>query len=161
MSQKIEIQPQHENELAICRILDIPREKAFQGWTTPELMKQWFCPKPWKVTEARLDLRAGGSTFVKMQGPDGTEVPCPGVYLEIVPNERIVFTDAYTSAWTPSEKPFMTAIVTFEDAGSGKTKYTARALHWRKEDRIEHEKMGFHEGWGICADQLEELMKKL
>jgi uncharacterized protein YndB with AHSA1/START domain len=73
---------------------------------------------------------------------------------------RLVFTVAYTKAWEPSEKPFMTAILTFEDQG-GKTKYTARVLHWTVADRETHEKMGFHEGWGQCADQLAELLRKL
>jgi uncharacterized protein YndB with AHSA1/START domain len=54
----------------------------------------------------------------------------------------------------------MTAIVTFEDEG-GKTRYTARALHWTAADRERHEKMGFHEGWGQCADQLAEVARKL
>jgi uncharacterized protein YndB with AHSA1/START domain len=55
----------------------------------------------------------------------------------------------------------MTAIVTFEDLGDGRTRYTARARHWTVEDRKEHEKMGFHEGWGQCADQLAELLKTI
>ena len=75
-------------------------------------------------------------------------------------NERLVFTDAYTKAWEPSEKPFLTGIVTFEDEG-GKTRYTARALHWTAADREAHEKMGFHEGWGQCADQLAALAAKI
>ena len=58
------------------------------------------------------------------------------------------------------EKPFMTAIVTFEDIG-GKTRYTARARHWTVADREAHEKMGFHEGWGQCADQLAALVAKI
>lgn len=55
----------------------------------------------------------------------------------------------------------MTAIITFEDVGGGKTKYTARARHGTVADREQHEKMGFHEGWGICADQLAEVAAKL
>ena len=55
----------------------------------------------------------------------------------------------------------MTAIITFEDLGDGKTRYTARARHWTVEDREAHEKMGFHEGWGQCADQLAELLKTI
>ena len=55
--------------------------------------------------------------------------PNPGVYLEVVPNEKLVFTDACTSAWQPSEKPFFTGVITFEDAGPGETKYTARLAH--------------------------------
>ncbi len=87
-------------------------------------------------------------------------MPCPGVYLEVVPNKRLVLTDAYREAWMPSEKPFMTVIVTFDDLGGGKTRYTARVRHWSVADREAHEKMGFHEGWGRCADQLAELVTK-
>ena len=54
----------------------------------------------------------------------------------------------------------MTAVIFFEDADAGKTKYTARVFHPTVADREQHEKMGFHEGWGICADQLEEVAKK-
>jgi uncharacterized protein YndB with AHSA1/START domain len=63
-----------------------------------------------------------------------------------VPNAKLVFTDAFTKAWELSEKPFFTGILTFEDAGNGRTKYTARALHWSVADREAHEKMRFHEG---------------
>jgi uncharacterized protein YndB with AHSA1/START domain len=144
----------------LTRTIDAPREKLFRAWTDPDLLKQWFAPLPYTVRIAELDVRVGGKILVVMQSPDGRDIPCPGVYLEIVPNERIVTTDAYTEAWQPSEKPFMTAIVTFQDVG-GKTLYTARALHWTVSDKETHEKMGFHEGWGQCADQLATLVAKL
>lgn len=95
-----------------------------------------------------------------MQGPDGTLVPNRGVYLEIVPNERIVFTDAYTSAWVPTAKPFMTGILTFEDEG-GRTRYKARVRHSTAEDCAAHEKIGFYTGWGIATDQLTALAATL
>jgi uncharacterized protein YndB with AHSA1/START domain len=149
------------HELVLTRILNAPRANVFRAWTEPELMKQWFTPKPWTTPHVEVDLRPGGSNLIVMRGPDGTEFPNRGVYLEIVPNERLVFTDAFTEAWVPSEKPFMTGILTFEDAGTGKTKYTARVRHWTAADRETHEKMGFHEGWGICAQQLEEVAARL
>jgi uncharacterized protein YndB with AHSA1/START domain len=96
-----------------------------------------------------------------MRDPDGNDHPSQGVYLEVVENEKIVFTDAFTSAWEPAEKPFMTAIVTFAEEADGKTRYTARVRHWTVEDRETHEKMGFLEGWGQCADQLAELLKTI
>ena len=148
-------------ELVITRIINAPREKLFKAWTDPELMKQWFTPKPWATVHVETEVRAGGSSLIVMRGPDGTEFPNRGVYLEVVPNERLVFTDAYTKAWEPSEKPFMTGVLTFEDAGGGKTKYTARVHHWTVADRETHEKMGFHQGWGKATDQLEELVAKL
>lgn len=141
--------------------MDVPCNLLFRCWTDPELLRQWFCPKPWTVARAELDVRAGGSSLVVMQSPEGQEFPNPGVFLEVVPNERIVMTDAYTSAWVPSEKPFMTAVVTFEDVGNGKTRYVARAVHWSAQDKAAHEAMGFHEGWGKAANQLEALAKSL
>jgi len=106
-------------------------------------------------------VRAGGASLVVMADENGNEYPNPGIYLEVVPNEKLVFTDAYNSAWEPSGKPFMTAILTFEDAGVGKTRYTAVVKHWSAEDREAHAKMGFHEGWGMCADQLEQLVRTI
>lgn len=149
------------HELVLERVMDVARDKLFRCWTERELLMQWFCPKPWTVSHAEIDVRPGGSSLVVMKSPEGEEFPNPGVFLEVVANERIVTTDAYTSAWVPSDKPFMTAVVTFEDLGDGRTRYVARALHWSEQDKAAHEAMGFHEGWGKAADQLEELAKSL
>jgi uncharacterized protein YndB with AHSA1/START domain len=153
--------PHADRELVLTRILNAPRANVFRCWTEPALMKQWFAPRPYTTPVAEMDLRPGGSTLIVMRDPQGNDFPNPGVVLEVVKDERLVFTDAYTSAWQPSPRPFMTAILTFEDAGPGKTRYTARALHWSAEDREEHEKMGFHEGWGQCAQQLEQVAAAL
>ncbi len=150
-----------DRELVLERVFDAPREKVYRAWTEPKLLKQWFAPLPWSTPGAALDVRPGGSSLIVMRDPEGKDYPSQGVYLEVVENEKLVFTDAFTSAWAPSEKPFMTAIVTFEDLGDGRTRYMARARHWTVEDRETHEKMGFHEGWGQCADQLAELLKTI
>lgn len=161
MNDTSKIEANGANDLVLTRIFDAPREKVFKAWTTPELLKQWFAPRPFTTPIVELDLRAGGSNYFVMRDADGNDYPNHGVYLEIVENEKIVFTDAYTAGWKPSEKPFFTGVITFEDAGGGKTKYTAVARHWREEDRKTHEEMGFHEGWGQCADQLAELLAKM
>ena len=147
-------------DLVLTRLIDAPREKLYRCWTEVELLKQWFAPLPWTTPRAELDVRPGGGNLITMRGPDGTEFPNRGVYLEVVKNERLVFTDAYTSAWQPSEKPFMTVILTFEEE-AGKTRYTARVRHWTVADRETHENMGFHTGWGQCADQLTALAAKI
>ena len=149
-----------DRELVLTRLIDAPREKLYRAWTDATLLKQWFAPLPWTTPHAELDVRPGGASKIVMRSPEGNDMPCPGVFLEVVPNQRLVFTDAYTSAWQPSEKPFMTVILTFEDEG-GKTRYTARVRHWTVADREAHEKMGFHQGWGQCADQLTALVAKL
>ncbi|SNS95445.1 Uncharacterized conserved protein YndB, AHSA1/START domain [Noviherbaspirillum humi] len=146
-----------QRELVLERLIGAPPEKLFQAWTDPALLKQWFAPLPWMVPHAELDVRPGGASLIVMRGPDGTEFPNRGVYLEVVPNRRLVITDAYSSAWEPSAKPFMTVIVSFEPEGD-KTRYTARVRHWSAADREAHEKMGFHQGWGQCADQLTALV---
>lgn len=150
----------HAHDLVLTRLINAPREKLFRAWTEPKLVVQWFAPWPWTTVRAEMDVRPGGSSLVVMRSPEGEEFPNPGIFLEVVKNERLVFTDAYTSAWVPSPKPFMTAILTFEDEG-GKTRYTARARHWNAEDKASHEKMGFHEGWGQCTNQLAELVARI
>jgi uncharacterized protein YndB with AHSA1/START domain len=146
--------------LVLTRIIDASREKLFRAWTEPALIVQWFTPRPWTVARAETDVRPGGASLIVMRSPEGQEFPNRGVYLEVVRNERLVSTDAYTRAWEPSEKPFMTLILNFEDVG-GKTRYTALVRHWTAADREEHEKMGFHEGWGKATDQLAELVATL
>ena len=148
------------HELILTRTIDASPEKLFRAWTEPELMKQWFAPLPYTTPHAESDVRPGGSNLVVMRGPDGVDMPNRGVYLEVAPNRRLVLTDAYTKAWEPSEKPFMTLILTFEPEGRG-TRYTARVLHWSEADRKEHEAMGFHEGWAAATDQLEALVARL
>jgi len=161
MPQKIDIAPSSDRELTLGRILDATPDKVFRAWTEPELLKQWFAPLPYITPVAELDVRPGGSNTIVMRGPDGADMPNRGVYLEVVPNEKLVFTDAFTSAWEPSEKPFMTAILTFAPEPGGKTRYVVRVRHATVADRQSHEQMGFETGWGICADQLNAVVAKL
>lgn len=152
--------PLPDRELVITRLIDAQPEQLYRAWTEPELLKQWFTPRPWTVSHAELDVRPGGSQLIVMNGPDGEVNSCRGVYLEVIPNERLVATDAFVKAWEPSEKAFITTCITFipED---GKTRYTATIRHWTSEDRKMHEDMGFHEGWNKATDQLAQLAKSL
>ncbi len=140
-------------ELSVTRFIAAPPEIVWKVWT--ELTADWFCPKPWKATVDEMDLRPGGRFAVTMHGPDGETFPNDGIFLEVLPYRRIVSTDAYSAGWVP-QKPFMTAITTFEPEGEG-TRYTAAARHWDEEAKNNHEAMGFVEGWGKVADQLAEL----
>ena len=146
--------------LVLERVLAAPRMAIWRCWSEPELLKQWFAPAPWIVTEAKLDFRPGGESRIVMRSPEGEQFPRRGVYLEIDPGRRLVFTDAFTAGWQPSEKPFFTGHISLDDVHGG-TRYIARALHWTEEGRAAHEAMGFHEGWGKCADQLEQLAQRI
>jgi uncharacterized protein YndB with AHSA1/START domain len=148
-------------DLVLNKILDITPEQAWKGWTTPELFGEWFCPKPWKVVEARLDPKPGGEFFTVMQSPEGDKFPNTGCILEAIPNKKLVWTSALLSGFRPSGNTEMafTAVILLGPHGTNQTKYTAIGIHATEEDRMKHEAMGFQEGWGICADQLEKMMK--
>ena len=151
-----------KHELVLELVLDCTPGNLYRCWTEPELIKQVFAPKPWTTPHAEIDLRPGGGSKITMRSPEGQEFPNKGQYLEVIPGKKLVFTDAFTGDWVPGENaPFMTAYLTFEDAGNGKTKYTAKARHWSAEAKAQHEQMGFIPGWTIVAKQMEALAQTL
>jgi uncharacterized protein YndB with AHSA1/START domain len=150
-----------DRTLTLTRTLNAPRAAVWRCWTESALLTQWFTLKPWTTPHAELDVRPGGANYVLMRGPDGSEHPNHGVYLDVVPGERLVFTDAYVRAWEPSAKPFMTVVLTLADADPGRTHYTAQVHHWTVDDKRQHEEMGFESGWGQATTQLEELARTL
>ena len=145
-------------DLVLERNIDVPRELVWTAWTTPKHIRQWFVPAPWTITDCEIDLRPGGSFRTVMRSPEGQEFPNIGCYLDIVPNERLIWTDTLLPGYRPSENPFFTAILTLEPQGSG-TRYTAIALHRDEAGRKKHEEMGFEEGWGTVADQMVAYIK--
>lgn len=142
-----------EHELSITRLIDAPPAVVYRVWT--ERTVEWWAPRPYTTPVVDLDLRPGGRGLMVMKAPDGTDMPNEGVFLEVVPDEKIVFSDAFRAGWIP-QNPFMIVIVTFEPEGSG-TRYTARVRHWSEETLKRHEGMGFREGWGIVTGQLADL----
>ena len=147
-------------DLVLERVVDVPRELVWAAWTKPEHLMKWFTPAPWTTTDCEIDLRPGGIFRTTMRSPEGEEFPNIGCYLEVVPNERLVFTDALLPGYRPAEEPFFTAIVMLEPHGTG-TRYTAIGLHRDEAGRKKHEEMGFHEGWGKALDQLVAVVKKM
>lgn len=143
-------------ELVLTRDIPFVPERIFQTWT--RRLPEWWAPKPLTTPECEIDLRPGGVLRTLMRAPDGTEYPTVGVFLEVVENERIVFTDAFGPGWEPNPGIFFTAIITFDALAGGHTRFTARALHWTVENREKHEQMGFLQGWGQCLDQLVALV---
>lgn len=151
-----------EFDLSIELSLQASRANLWRCWTEPELLTQWFTPSPWSTAAAALELRPGGQMSVTMRSPQGEEVPNEGVILEVVEQQRLVTTDAYTPGWQPAEKPFMTMIMTLADAEQpGHTLYKVVARHWSATDRDTHQQMGFEQGWVAAARQLESLAATL
>lgn len=147
-----------ELDLKLERILSISRQKIWQAYTTPELLKQWFCPKPWYVSDCTIDLRPGGEFRSVMNGPNGESFNNVGCFLEIIPEQKLVWTDALLPGFRPSLNPFFTGYIVLEDTPEGKTKYTAYGIHKDSASKKQHEEMGFEQGWGMALDQMVALM---
>lgn len=168
MTQTSPYQLNPDLDLSFERIVDVPRESIWAAWTTPKLLKPWFCPLPWKTVDCEIDLRVGGKFYTVMQSPEGQKFPNTGCFLELIKNEKLTWTNALEPGFRPAkqaanadhpcEELMMTATIVLE-AVSGGTKYTAIAMHANREGRIKHEQMGFKEGWGICLDQLVAMIK--
>lgn len=148
-----------ELDLYFERQVDVPPELLFMAWTTPEHLMRWFCPAPWKTTACRIDLKPGGEFFTVMEGPNGERHASAGCYLEIVENERIVWTDALLPGFRPSGKPFMTGGVVMEPDGQGGTRYRAFARHADPATCKQHRDMGFEEGWSAVLEQLVAILR--
>ena len=149
-----------QTDLSFTRTLAAPRQLIWECWTTPKHIMNFFIPKPHSVTACDIDLRVGGRFNTTFE-VEGNVMENTGVYLEIVPGTRLVFTDGYSEGWKPAADPFMTAIIDLEDDGNGGTIYTATARHRSQEAAQNHEAMGFFDGWGTVVTQLEAYAQSL
>ncbi|WP_017931843.1 SRPBCC family protein [Robiginitomaculum antarcticum] len=143
--------------LTVERTLNAPRDKIWRCWTDPDLLKQWYVPKPWYIPTVDLDVRPGGRCNFTMAGPDGERIENVGCYLEVTSQERLVFTDGYSEDFMPRPDGFMTGVVKLSDAGKGQTKMLWSARHATPELKQKHLDMGFEQGWNACVDQLAAL----
>lgn len=120
-------EPPALHDLTLERRLSAPRAALWRCWTEADLLSRWFTPAPWTTHDVEIDLRPGGTFSMTMRGPNGESHPNSGIYLEVVPGARLVFTDAYVRAWEPSAKPFFTGVISFEDDEGGAATSPARA----------------------------------
>lgn len=150
--------PDPHLDLVLERVVPVSPELLWKAWTVPEHLMPWFCPQPWRVDACTIDLRPGGLFYTHMVGPNGEQAPNHGCYLEVVPNRKLVWTNALVENFRPaSPDPHLTfgftACLTLEPCEGG-TRYVATVMHSDAEGRKKHEEMGFAEGWGAALDQL-------
>ena len=149
-----------QHELSVTRYIDAPPETVYRVYT--ERTAEWWMPRPWTTPAVEWDLRTGGRMYTEMRSPEGQTDGGEGVFLEVVPGERIVWTNAFKPGWQPQILSnegcdfAMVAIITLEPEGTG-TRYTARVRHWDAEAVRKHDEMGFEQGWGQCAAQRAEI----
>jgi uncharacterized protein YndB with AHSA1/START domain len=157
-------QPDPRLDLVLERVVDVPRELVWLAWTTPAHVMKWFTPAPYTTIACEIDLRPGGIFRTVMRSPEGEEFPNVGCYLEVVRHERLVWTVALGPGFRPANNSpigiAFTAVISLAPHGTG-TKYTATVMHKDAEGRDQHERMGFHDGWGKALDQLVAVAKRL
>lgn len=150
---------QPELDLTVSRIIAAPRSAVWNAWTDPASFEQWWVPAPQVCRVRDMDLRPGGAFRTEISQDDGGFGPhINGCFLTVDELERVVFTDALVGGWRPSESSFVTAVITMRDHPDG-TEYSATAMHRNIADRDQHEKLGFHEGWGTVTRQLAEFVE--
>lgn len=166
--------PSPELDLSFTRIVDVPRHLVWRAWTEPAWLRPWFCPLPWKTIEARIDLRPGGEFHTTMQSPEGQLFPNEGCFLEIVPGERLVWTNALLPGFRPAPPSAtcgdasvdfkFTATIELADCAlpdnSVGTRYSATVIHADATGAQQHAAMGFEAGWGVALDQLVAFVKQ-
>ena len=145
------------HELSITRLLHVTPAAVWQAWTGH--LAEWWCPRPWTTKLVEADLRPGGRFATIMRGPAGEEHVNEGVFLEVAPERRIVFTDMFRAGWLPQDG-MMLAVMEFAPEAGG-TRYTATVRHWTAEARERHAAMGFDQGWGAVAGQLEAVAARV
>lgn len=155
--------PNPDLDLLLEREVDVAAEDVWAAWTRPEQVVRWFTPAPWQTVGCEIDLRPGGAFSTVMRSPEGEEFATVGCYLEIVPNERLVWTSALGPEYRPLTEPaggiWFTAVISLEQTPTG-TLYRALAVHPDAESCKRHNAMGFHDGWGTALTQLVDMVKR-
>lgn len=167
MTRANQVSPDPRLDLIFERVVDVPRERLWAAWTLPEQLMPWFTPAPWTTVDCEIDLRPGGIFRTVMRSPEGQDFPNVGCYLEIVENERLVWTNTLAPGYRPTSRPAdgscdsfpFTAVISLQPGATG-TKYTAQVIHGNEDDRKKHEAMGFEAGWGKALDQLVAMIKR-
>jgi uncharacterized protein YndB with AHSA1/START domain len=122
-----------DEQILISRELDAPRHLVYRAWTTPELVRRWWSGNRGEMTTVEIDLRVGGRWRYVLATADGGEAAFSGEYREIVPNERIVYTEAFEG--TPDAQALTT--VTFTEA-AGRTALAILIRYGSRQDRDAH-----------------------
>jgi uncharacterized protein YndB with AHSA1/START domain len=144
-----------DDQILITREFDAPKQLVYEAFTTPDLVKRWWHAKRGEMTTCEIDLRVGGRWRYVMVTEDGQEVGFHGEYLEIVPGERIVSTEAFEGIPDADANASVNTATFTEEAG--RTILTILVQHKTKEGRDAHIASGMEDGLQDALDLLEEV----
>jgi uncharacterized protein YndB with AHSA1/START domain len=151
-----------DTEILITREFDAPRHLIYKAWTTPELVKRWWHANRGTCTSTEIDLRVGGTWRWVMVTDGGFEVAFHGEYREIVPNERLVYTEVYEGAPPgPDGEEAALNTVTLEDLGGGRTRVVSRSQTRTQTVRDMIIESGMEAGMQDAFDLMEQVAKDL
>ena len=134
-----------EPSLTLKRRLKAAPAEVYAAWTDPKKIVKWFGPDAGPVEHAALDVRVGGRYTVIFRTEDGEQHHVSGVYRDVVPNEKLVFSWAWRS--TPERESQVTVLIAPEDGGSLLTLHHERLFDEKARD--DHRR-----GWSGCLDKL-------
>ncbi|TGM58432.1 SRPBCC domain-containing protein [Leptospira adleri] len=159
--------------LILTRIFDAPKNLIFKLWTTPEHVARWWGPNGFTNPICEIDLRPGGNYYYVMRSPEGIDYPIRGTFLEVIPDEKIVYTetlDEHPKEWLESMRNEIgtgeefasnsVITVTFEKEPVDRTKIKIHTLFRTNEIKGAFLKMGMIEGWSESLDRFDAEVKR-
>lgn len=147
--------------LALDWVFDAPVAKFWQYWTESELFVQWFLTEPWRVSDAKLDLRNGGELSCATVGPNGEQHEHTRVFLDVLREKRIMHTNVFHQDWISSGQMLMFVHISPVEIGDNKKHYVADAMYWNAKAGAEHERKRLFTNRDGPADRMETLARSL
>jgi uncharacterized protein YndB with AHSA1/START domain len=154
-----------ENELVITREFAAPRQLVWDVWNEPAHIEKWFGPQGFTTKVKSQNFVTGGKWDYVMIGPDGDEFPFSGIFLEIVPIEKVVSTDEFGEEYTERNREMsmpkiMSVTTLFEDQGET-TRVVIKTMHASAEDKRKHQEMGVEAGWSSSFEKMDAYLAEL
>jgi uncharacterized protein YndB with AHSA1/START domain len=141
-----------DREVEMVRVFDAPKQMVFDAFSKPELLKRWFGPRGWSLSECTVDLKVGGGFRFILRSPDGNEMGMRGTYREIAAPDRSVHLESFDDF--PGESQ-VTSVFTETE---GKTTLTVTVLYPSKEVRDAVIQSGMEHGAAESYDKLAEML---
>lgn len=151
-NKRATISPLGDTEILITREFDAPRHLVYRAYTTPELVRRWWCGQRGEVTVCEIELRVGGDWRYVLRAYGGFDVGFHGVFGELVPNERIVSTEVFEGM--PDAESLTTA--TFAET-NGRTTLSILVQHTKPEHRDAQLESGMEGGLNEAFDLLQQI----